>query len=654
MAADTAKLLDCDAVFRGGITSGVIYPGAVAALARRYRLRSIGGGSAGAIAAGVAAAAEYGRTMARRETAFAELAETAAEVSGGKGSLTSLTSLFRPWWFMWPVYRLFLVAQQGLLKGLALFLALPVLGALACGGWNAWLGSGWQVWLGAGFHAFTASTLAMLLLLVVWVLVVLPRAGGFGLCPGINPGLGRRQSADRLRRRGALMDWMHGTMQLLAGRTAGQVLQGAQPAPQDQPLTMADLWGGQAERQIDLRLTTTNLTQQLPHSFPFLEREMAELYFCAEELARIMPRDVVRWMVLKARPGPETELLRRSGVKRRLYRLPEPQHLPVLFGVRLSLSFPGLLAAVPLWAASYDEEALAASRDTAELKPTRLVRCWFSDGGITSNFPISSFDSALPTWPTFGFDLRAATPEQAAAGPRDAAGLTPGQSPDPLVVLAMHNDGGMPPRAISDIGHSLTAFLGAIVDTARNGRENELMLLPGYRDRIVHIAQREDEGGLNLSMPDATIKELSKRGETAARLLVERFDPASALNQDGGFHMNGDNHYWVRYRALLAALEKLLAELREGHRQPDPAARAYPWPDDRAEAARQTVAELLELAERMEQRARSLTPPGEAPTLFDQLNAAGGRQPPGNSPRAKLGLALQPIGRDPARTMPYR
>ena len=42
---------ECDIVMKGGITSGVIYPLAVCELAGVYRLRNIGGTSAGAIAA---------------------------------------------------------------------------------------------------------------------------------------------------------------------------------------------------------------------------------------------------------------------------------------------------------------------------------------------------------------------------------------------------------------------------------------------------------------------------------------------------------------------------------------------------------------------------------------------------------------------------
>ena len=51
----------CDVVLKGGIASGVLYPTLLCELARRYRLVNVGGASAGAIAAVVAAAAEYGR-----------------------------------------------------------------------------------------------------------------------------------------------------------------------------------------------------------------------------------------------------------------------------------------------------------------------------------------------------------------------------------------------------------------------------------------------------------------------------------------------------------------------------------------------------------------------------------------------------------------
>ena len=46
---------------KGGITSGVVYPKTIVRMADSYRFRSIGGTSAGAIAAALIAAAEFNR-----------------------------------------------------------------------------------------------------------------------------------------------------------------------------------------------------------------------------------------------------------------------------------------------------------------------------------------------------------------------------------------------------------------------------------------------------------------------------------------------------------------------------------------------------------------------------------------------------------------
>lgn len=64
---------ECDIVMKGGITSGVVYPYAILELARCYRFRSIGGTSAGAIAAALAAAAEYARTVRNDPSGFVRL-----------------------------------------------------------------------------------------------------------------------------------------------------------------------------------------------------------------------------------------------------------------------------------------------------------------------------------------------------------------------------------------------------------------------------------------------------------------------------------------------------------------------------------------------------------------------------------------------------
>src|SRR5215469_15616527 len=56
----------CDLVMKGGITSGVVYPLAITELSQRYLFKNIGGTSAGAVAAVITAAAEYGKRQGNR------------------------------------------------------------------------------------------------------------------------------------------------------------------------------------------------------------------------------------------------------------------------------------------------------------------------------------------------------------------------------------------------------------------------------------------------------------------------------------------------------------------------------------------------------------------------------------------------------------
>ena len=70
----------CDLVMKGGITSGIVYPPAVFKLREKYRFRSIGGTSAGAIAAALTAAAGYDREGG----GFGRFEEAQKEVSSGR------------------------------------------------------------------------------------------------------------------------------------------------------------------------------------------------------------------------------------------------------------------------------------------------------------------------------------------------------------------------------------------------------------------------------------------------------------------------------------------------------------------------------------------------------------------------------------------
>ena len=43
--AEPSSALECNLVIKGGVIGGIIYPAAIAAIAKKYRLRSVGGTS---------------------------------------------------------------------------------------------------------------------------------------------------------------------------------------------------------------------------------------------------------------------------------------------------------------------------------------------------------------------------------------------------------------------------------------------------------------------------------------------------------------------------------------------------------------------------------------------------------------------------------
>ena len=69
----------------------------------------------------------------------------------------------------------------------------------------------------------------------------------------------------------------------------------------------------------------------------------------------------------------------------------------------------------------------------------------------------------------------------------------------------------------------LLAFLSVIVGTSRSWSDELQLLMPGYRDRVVHVSVGDDEGGLNLNMAEPSIRRLSARGVFAGKELVHRF-----------------------------------------------------------------------------------------------------------------------------------
>jgi hypothetical protein len=234
-------------------------------------------------------------------------------------------------------------------------------------------------------------------------------------------------------------------------------------------------------------------------------------------------------------------------------RLPDNANLPLVVAVRMSLSFPALLSAVPLYAVDYSRTFNDHPAGT-DARRRLATRVWFSDGGIASNMPLHFFDSPLPRHPTFAVNLKAEHPDHRIDTTK------PVEQQDGRVYLTERNDGGRQrywpePADAKPLG-GLIGFVASIVDTMQNWRDEILFPYPGYRDRIVQVSQLPDEGGLNLDMPQTHIDNLSGAGRLAARRLVERFyAPAGEVSE--GWR----NHRQVRLRAFLGAIDELSHQL---------------------------------------------------------------------------------------------
>src|SRR5688572_28779260 len=327
---------------KGGITSGVVYPPAVLALAERYRFRSIGGTSAGAIAAALTAAAEYDRAGG----GFRRL----AAISERLGEGTFLLDLFQPSRRTRPLMRtlLDLTATKGRkAAGRRSFVA--VLASVVPRLFRALiLHDPRAFWVGAAAGGVVAVLLAWMTLALVagwgnaplgpwlvrggWVVVLVVAAVGgliggvvhlakvlvrevpqnlFGLCSGrrdgpstAGPGAGPE----------VLTDWLSASINECAG------------LPKDgPPLTFSDL----KAKQIELKMMTSDLSHGRPYVLPLEQRIFL---FNVDEMRRLFPDPVVNHLVDKSHRST------RSAPPEGFHFLPPADDLPVAVAMRMSLS----------------------------------------------------------------------------------------------------------------------------------------------------------------------------------------------------------------------------------------------------------------------------------------------------------------------------
>jgi hypothetical protein len=283
----------------------------------------------------------------------------------------------------------------------------------------------------------------------------------------------------------------------------------------------------------------------MPYQIPF-SRDEKEYYFDPKEWGQLFPPAVINLLTVN---GTDKMVWDPTTPGRSLYLLPKAELWPVVVAVRMSLSFPLLLSAIPLYARDWTLKSVI--KDKNDKKAIRVSKVWFSDGGISSNMPLHFFDAILPEHPTFAINLTEKQPDA-----DDGNLKTP---PQPgfekwRVFLANENDQGLQRhwKSPNESGIAgLFDFLVSVIETMQNWRDEIQFPYPGYRDRIVQIRQGEDEGGLNLNMPGEVITALGNAGENSAEQLIDRF-----INKGGW-----DNHRKIRLRNLLAQLDLKLDDL---------------------------------------------------------------------------------------------
>ena len=486
---------------KGGITSGVVYPPAIDRIAQRFWLSGIGGTSAGAIAAALAAAAELRRRKGDPQ-GFVELKGLPQEISGDG----RLLSLFKPDRSTKGAFKLAKRAIE-LNSGGAGFV-LPRLGARF-------------IWTRMFQNPIRRVA-----------------ENGLGLCSGMA--IDNRSSDDPMP---PLTEWLSGRINEIAGldRDGDPLTFGdlwAAPVPPDQELA-AVMEGASG---IQLQLVTTCLTFGRPYALPYLDNKFA---FSPDEFRRLFPANVVEYLEREGR----TILDRMQRPPRDgLLPLPVRDKLPVIVGVRMSLSFPGLFSVVPLHYLNTGQE-------------NKYEPVYFADGGITSNMPAYFFDSPFPRWPTLAINLQYTQKpgEYGRAGvDADHTWMTRDNS-DGLGELFNRFRGGKKP------GAELLAYVGAIFRSAQVWSDNSFLKLPGFRDRFAEIWLDPHEGGMNLNMSESTIADLERYGGNAGERLVARFAEAPGTEA-----MSWDGHRWTRYRAGTAAIAFHLRQWERGVANPMP------------------------------------------------------------------------------------
>jgi predicted acylesterase/phospholipase RssA len=545
----------CDLVLKGGAASGFVYSGTIVELAKSYRFQAIGGTSAGAGAAGVAAAAEYGRRSGNPEAwgiaGIEHVPEWAAERTA-KG-WTRLKHLFGPdpeTARLYEVVSAPFTAREGkvrkvLLAALCGYWVPAVVGfliAAVIAGATFWtLRASLTLWSALGIGALGLATAVLLVAgfigWKIWTdLSQRVPANHFGLCSAKSePSDAPDAAPDKMT------GWLYGLYQRLAGK------------PMDDPLTFGDLWQAkriEGEQGIRLSLMAVNLSLGRPvrithdDEHQWLEED-EEYWFDPADFERLFPKVVVKAMLAAA----EAEKGGRSG---RYLRFPRMARVPVIVGVRLSFALPILFSAVKLY--KRDATRLPVERLAGKAVPeAALEPCWFVDGGVCTSLPIHLFDKPMPRWPTFAVNLRSIHPDaHERGGEALRVWMDSDFATDPahgllrewwkrIDVDAIPGD----PTRFTPVkpAEQIFRLMGAMFATAIGWVDGAQLRLATCRDRVAHVCLEKQEGAFNVDTDARAIKHLAELGTSGGAKLAE--------------HFHKGTHGWPKHRAVryLAAMQ---------------------------------------------------------------------------------------------------
>jgi hypothetical protein len=386
------------------------------------------------------------------------------------------------------------------------------------------------------------------------------RSRAFGFIAGTTPQRSRKlldvmAAVPKPTVEKSVVPWLNDCLTALTGLPDDQVLRFGhlwsgldyherRLSPTQEDLSAWQQMSGHSDhRLVNLELMTTDLTRQCPFRFPLDPTEdddPEQLWVCIDQL-RDGESQVFPESILQALSETESrEVHDRHGTVRTMHKLPQPWDLPVIFAVRISMSLPALFQANPMYrirrASALQDDLgrtiLDYGQPVALLSPPDQAQdLWFSDGGITSNFPVHFFDNPLPRWPTVSLNL----------------GIHPYDAPHQDVWLPQDWDDLNIP--VESLGGSGLGFVKAIFDTAMSWRDSMQSALPGYRNRIAQVRTSPGEGGSNLFMPREIIASMALRGALAGARLRTRFVSADQWNR----------FRWLRLRTAMSNMERLRA-----------------------------------------------------------------------------------------------